>query len=247
MKVTPLDKLVYTAARLASDFVVFKQFVELLKTTAPIALEFKEWNYAWDSPILPGNPTKLWGQGHALCVFTEKAILQGIYNCSISGGEENNSQELFITDLACNLAAVLLYRRTETSFDAIPLMQVAASKDGIFPEFQLRYDWQEDTQGWVCQVSPTGFINAFVYGNTLAGLDDAARSIVENNLEWLANVLLRYLGAYEAQLNQPGAWSKFGLKPARVARDKHGNVKKIYKLGQVGYSRYVVQPAKEVA
>jgi hypothetical protein len=245
MKVTPLDKLMYTSARLAGEFVVFKQFAELIGTTAPAALEFKDWNYDWASPSLPKIPNNLWSQGHALCVFTDKGVLPGIYNCSLSSGTIPCIQELFITDMPCYLEAVLLYRRTELSFDAIPLMRSAASADGMFPEFQLRFDWQEDTQSWLCQVSPTGFVNAFVYWPTLSRTDDANKTVVEDNLEVLSNILLRYLGAYEAQLEQPGKWDIYKPKAARVTHDSHGNVKKIYRLGQVGYRRYI--PTKQGA
>ena len=239
MKITPLDNLMYTSARLANEFVVFKQFHELIKTTTPIALEFKEWNHDWRSSTLPKIPEKLWSQGMSLCVFTDRSIVPGIYNCSISGGEEGHSQELFITDLPCYLEAVLLFRRTETSFDAIPLMRVTSTVDGVFPEYQLRFDWHDDTQEWLYQISPTGFVNAFVYEHTRLSLSPENRAIVAQNLAVLANSLLRYLGAYETYLNKPGKWDVFNPKQARILRDKNGDVKKIYRLGQVGYRHYV--------
>ena len=239
MKTTPMDKMVYTTARLSNDFVVFKQFSDLLRTTTPNVVEFKDWNYDWNSPLLPAMPDKLWGQGTALCVFSDKDIVPGTYNCSVAADAQGHGQELFIADLPCYLESVLIFKRNDTSFDAIPLMSLVAA-DGVFPELQLRFDWQHDTQSWLCQVSPSGFVNAYVYWPTLSVMSDTEKLAVENKLEWLANALLRYLGALEARLNMPGTWEIFKPKPARVAYDTQGCVKKIYKLGQMGYRHYLV-------
>lgn len=243
MKTTPLDKLVYTTARLSNDFVVFKQFSDLLKTTTPTVIEFKDWNYDWTSPVLPKVPAKLWGQGTALCVFSARSIVPGTYNCSVSADAQGHGQELFIADLPCYLDSVLLFKRSDTSFDVIPLMSVVAA-DGVFPEFQLRFDWQEDVQRWGCQVSPTGFVNAYVYWPTVSPMTAEDKAAVEAKLEWLANAILRYLGALEALLTSEGKWEIFAPKSARVVHDKQGRIKKIYKLGQMGYRHYIVNKSR---
>ena len=59
------------------------------------------------------------------------------------------------------------------------------------------------------------------------------------DVDWLANLILYYMGSYVDHIRQPGEWVLHPGKPARVKR-KGGKVKKIYSIAQAGWQEYHV-------
>jgi hypothetical protein len=235
--ITPFDRLIYTSAKLQDVHVVYKHFMRLLQTTQ---MDTYVWT-CWDrAPVstLPAEPAELWRLGQNFCICTPHGIVPGMHRPCIADGAEGVFCDMPIINEPWDLDALLVFKRSDTSFDVIPLMHNTSpvADNAVFPELQLRYVYTEGC--WAYCQSPTGFVNTYAYGQVLDELPPACTRRVQCALDWLGAYILSYLGTYNAVLMQDGAWERCEPKPPRY-KTKNGKVKKIYTIAQAGYKQYV--------
>ena len=124
------------------------------------------------------------------------------------------------------------------NFDVIGIMRDLANSR-LMPEVQVRFTRADDAWSW--RLSPTGFVNPYVYGRAIAKIPEDKRAALDDAVNHYGAELALYLGGYHKWLQCDGRWEVTGAKPARTKLDKHGRVKKIYKIASGGYKQFVPQ------
>jgi len=244
--ITPFDHLVFASAQHNDHHVVYHNFLGLLKQTPMPICQFRPWD-ASEEQILPTEDAKLWSLGNNICVFAQPGIgPASTHTPLLVDAQSGLAGELLPHELRWSPTLLMLFKRTtfksaqppRCSFDVIPIMTNTTSADLVFPEIQLRFD-ATDT-GWVWYMSPTGFVNSYLYEPITTQLPVASQKRLEDAVEQFGNEILYFLGAFDAHITKPGAWEKIPAKPARI-KEKNGKVKKIYRIAQAGYQHYVLK------
>lgn len=239
---TPMDRLVFTAAKFRSDHPIWPHMLELIKTHRLTVCRWSDWALTETTPILPERPVHMWNLGYNFCLFSEKGIIPQTYRAMLADGLEGLPPAPVPDKLEWQLEAVMVFKRDAApGFDVIPLLRLLKyDQDLIWPDAQLRFT-PVGTGGadWTWGLSPQGFVNHYVYDPIVRRMPPAAQERVRQSVEYTGNVLLRYLGGYDQLLQQGGIWHVQPAKPLRGKFDAKGKLKKIYEIAHLGYQQFV--------
>ena len=236
MKNTPLDYLLHDVMLGKDRNPVSHQFFKLL-TEFPLGVYYwPDWTPELGAHLPPEAPASTFGpKAPRFCLFSDGDIGGGQFHRPTIVQAAECLVEMAPSYVSWILDCVLVYRLDDDNFDALGIMRDAASRR-LLPELQLRFT--RSGAGWAWRISPTGFVNPYVYGPTIQAIPEAGRPGLDDAVEHYGNVLSQYLGGYHAWLDADGAWTMHQPKPARTKVDKKGRVKKFYRIASSGFMTF---------
>lgn len=238
---TPLDRLIYSAAKYHKHFAMWERFLRL---TTEIEIRTQVWRgYRLEehgTPLRPDDPT-LWAQHPFLMLYTPEGILPA--TCCrplLTGALERSARSLGMDSVTWDLTSVLLFRKGQYDFDAVPILEQRDAPQLVFPEPQISFVHTAD--GWTWSLAKTGFINPMVYDDLIKSMSDRARTVLEEDTDLLASAVLLYAGGWAARIAKGGRFVQHGCKQPRV-KERDGRVKKIHEIAKVGWYEFEAEKA----
>ncbi len=231
---TPLDKLVYDAARYKDKHIFYEELYKMLYDNE-LALQY--WDPDGSMPVmsLPGATNgdaiigenihfMLWGSNKVPVMFTEMPPSIVLHNAQPQPGP-----------VASELCGWLVYSDGPDRFDVISIL--STNRNSELPGVQLSFTRKAGE--WRGELATTGFINKYLYDDAIGKLSDEDKAVFDVSVYKLCTDILVYLGTYSNYLKQDGKWDTTEPKKARVKLDKHGRVRKFYAIARAGYSNFI--------
>ena len=240
MKNTPLDYLLHDVAIHQRVDPVAEQFFKLL-TEFPLGVYYwPDWSPGQGEHLPADAAGDTFGpKASRFCLFTDNTLGGGKYHRPVVVSAVEGIIEVVPAYFAWTLDAVLVYRKDADTFDAIGIMR-DTSGQRLLPEVQLRFS--RSALGWSWKLSPSGFVNPYVYGPTFAAIPEDMTGRLHDEICHYGNMLSLFLGGYHKLLDADGTWTVQAPKQAKVKRDKHGRPKKFYRVASSGYMQFQPGP-----
>jgi len=233
--ITPLDHLREAARLNRFSMPVFAMFHELFEKAPIVTHRWEAWDHDCGTR-LPKEPVA-WPDMH-FCVFAPVDVVKGSYTHCIAAGDPDTEVAPWFENNQWQLDSLMVFTRQDGDFDVIPLTRPAHGGVAYFPEVQLHFSLVPE-QGWGWRMSPTGFVNPYVYLPLMRDMSEEEMAAVEDDVNHLGNMVELYLGSYYQYLQQSeGAWRVVEPKPAKVKKDDKGRLKKVHRISTAGYSIY---------
>ena len=239
MRITILDKYILTCLVNRETTPSFNYMVEVLKETTPVV-------HIWDKPAdyictteLPQTAVQL--PSAALCLYSPTGLVSGYYKfCSDTGTCSDERNILF--NRKWYLEGILIFQKSTSSFDIVPLVAEAQYGTAIMHEVQLHFEFVDGK--WTWGKAATGFVNALFHNVLMKDLPQVEQEKVDNAIKQLGSVINLYLGSYLHYIDRSGSWLDISARAAKYKTNKDGKVLKVIKSASAGYCEF--KPVKEI-